>query len=128
MPRRPGRKRIAGGFSPTERADMMRLKATEAKKAGDIYEAQFAQGTRYWEYWMRIVQPYLGGLRTDPDLTKEQRMIAVKEFYRMLPDAIFLTLSKVKLVAKQRARTMVVTVPAGEVKPAMPASSSAPYL
>jgi len=83
------------------------------------YEKQFRQvGIPKWVYHMEIVNPYVGGfLAVHPDLTEEQRQVAVKEFLRRYREGLPVFLSSLAMECFSFAKSFVVTVPARSPKP-----------
>jgi len=95
----------------------MATKATKAEKASDIWEREFAKGTRNWAYWIRIISPYVNFLSVHPALTEEQRQVAVKEFFRRVSENIGDFLSSCAQESFEFASAFVVAVPERPAKP-----------
>ncbi|MDI6904487.1 MAG: hypothetical protein QMD13_03200 [Candidatus Bathyarchaeia archaeon] len=78
------RRGIARGLDIGRTAGKMRTKATEAETSGRVWEREFETGVTNWQYWMRIIQPYIQTVGVDPDLTPGQRQVAVKETFKRI--------------------------------------------
>jgi len=84
------------------------------------WEKQFLIGTRNWTYWMRIVYPYVMHIATHPNLTEEQKQVAVKEFFRRVREGLPTFLAS--LAGTSVAFGMAYTMPVARRSPKPPAS------
>lgn len=85
----------------------MRRKATEAETSGREWERQFARGTVNWQYWMRIIMPYIQTVGIDPDLTPEQKQIAVKETFKRVRAGLPLFLARCAQAGRDYSKRMI---------------------
>jgi hypothetical protein len=106
------RRGIARGLDIGRVAGKMRMKATEAETSGRVWEREFERGTINWQYWMRIIMPYIQTVGIDPDLTPEQRQIAVKETFRRVREGLPLFLARCAQAGRDYAKRMVPVTPA----------------
>ena len=100
------RRRIVRGLDIGRSASKMRAKATEALKAGDVYEREFAKGIQNWSYWMRLIMPYLYR-SISPEMTPEQRQVAVKEYLKRVRQGLPLFLIQCAKAANDYAMAVV---------------------
>jgi len=117
-----GQKRIARGLDIGRVAGKMRMKATEAETSGRVWEREFERGTINWQYWMRIIMPYIQTVGIDPELTPEQKQIAVKETFKRVREGLPLFLAQCASAARDYAKRLVV------VRPASPLVVTSPEL
>jgi len=82
-----GRRRIVRGLDIGRSASKMRSKAAEALKGGDVWKREFAKGVQNWSYWMRLIMPYLYR-SISPEMTPEQRQVAVKEYLKRVREEL----------------------------------------
>jgi hypothetical protein len=106
------RRGVAKGLDIGRVADKMRSKATEAETSGRVWEREFHTGVTNWQYWQRIIQPYVQSVGTDPDLTPEQRQVAVKEGFRRVREGLPLFLAGCFRAGREYARRIIPVRPA----------------
>jgi len=115
--------RIARGTNIGLRSVLMGESAVGAPETlgKNRWERQFRQvGIPKWVYHMEIVNPYTSGfLGVHPDLTEEQRQVAVKEFLRRYREGMPAFLSSLAMECYNFAKALIVTVPARSPKPSM---------
>lgn len=104
MARRRG---IARGLDIGRTAGKMRGKAELSETAGKVWEREFAIGTTNWQYWMRIIMPFIQTVGVDPDLTPEQKQVAVKETFKRVREGLPLFLARCAQAGREYARTMI---------------------
>ena len=100
------RGKIARGLDIGRSASKMRSKATEALKGGDVWEREFAKGVQNWSYWMRLIMPYLYR-SISPEMTPEQRQVAVKEYLKRVREGLPLFLIQCAKAANDYAMKVV---------------------
>jgi len=119
MPR--GRRKIARGLDIGRKSGLMGESATGAPEMLGKYrwDKEFRQvGVPKWIYHMQIVSPYTSGfLGVHPDLTEEQRQVAVKEFLRRYREGIQVFLQTIAMESFSLAKAIVIPVPARSPKP-----------
>jgi len=122
MPRRRGPGRIARGVNIAHHQAMM---AETTEKVGkERYAREFVQrGLLRREYYMEMVSPYVAFLSVHPDLSREQRQAAVKEFYRRFREQFENFLASCADAALRFATTFVTPVAERAKKPAPPRAS-----
>jgi hypothetical protein len=98
---------IARGLDIGRTAGKMRAKATEAETSGRVWEREFERGTVNWAYWMRIIMPFIQSVGVDPDLTPEQRQVAVKETFKRVREGLPLFLARCAQAGRSYARTVI---------------------
>jgi len=83
------------------------------------WKKQFTtRGLPKWVYHMEIVSPYTNGfLAVHPDLTEEQRQVAVKEFLRRYREGFPAFLQSIAMESFNFAKSFVVPVVARSKKP-----------
>ena len=101
------RKGVARGLDIGRIGAKMASKATEAETSGRVWEREFAKGTTNWAYWMRIIMPYIQTVGVDPDLTPEQRQVAVKETFKRVREGLPLFLSKCAQAGRTYAKVII---------------------
>jgi len=70
-------------------AGKMRAKAEIAETAGKTWEREFAVGTTNWQYWMRIIMPFIQAVVT---VVLPEKV--VEELDLLVGDGIFLSRSE----------------------------------
>jgi len=112
----PRRRRIARGTNITRVAAAM--EETTEKVGKERYRREFVQrGLPRFEYYLELVLPYVHHLATDPNLSKEQRQAAVKEFFRRYREGLDKFLTTLALEAKKFAITYQIAVAERAKKP-----------
>jgi hypothetical protein len=101
------RKRIARGLDIGRTAGKMRARAELAETGGKTWEREFAIGTTNWQYWMRIIQPFIQAVGVDPDLTPEQRQVAVKETFKRVREGLPLFLARCAQAGREFAKRVI---------------------
>ena len=83
------------------------------------WKKQFTtRGLPKWVYHMQIVSPYTNGfLAVHPDLTEEQRQVAVKEFLRRYKEGFPVFLQSIAMESFRYAKAFVIAIPARSPKP-----------
>jgi hypothetical protein len=83
------------------------------------WERQFkTEGIPKFKYHILITQPYTAGfLGVHPDLTEEQRQVAVKEFLRRYREGLQVFLQSIAMESFNYAKGLVIPVPARSPKP-----------
>ena len=73
-----------------QKARALNIAGTAEKMSEDITMAGkekwakgFGRGTSNWQYWQEILYPGTQAIRSDPELTPEQRMLANKAFIHL---------------------------------------------
>jgi hypothetical protein len=69
---------------------------------------------------MRIIMPYIQTVGIDPDLTPEQRQIAVKETFKRVREGLPLFLARCAQAGRDFARTVIPVRPASPLVVANP--------
>ena len=101
------RKRIARGLDIGRVAGKMRARAELAETGGKVWEREFAIGTTNWQYWMRIIMPFIQAVGVDPDLTPEQRQVAVKETFKRVREGLPLFLARCAQAGREFAKRVI---------------------
>ena len=99
--------RIAKGLLIGDKAELMRKTITGVDVGGKRWETETAKGTVHWTYWMKIIMPIINGVTTMHGLTKEQRMLAVKETLKIVGETFEDYLISCAYKGVEHARTMV---------------------
>jgi len=95
------------------------LKGTPAK---DVWEQVYAeQGLPVFQAWLEHALPAIYHLAVHPDLTEEQRQVAVKEWFRRKRQVEKEVNARLAEVAFLYAKRSVATVTKMEAKPVPPA-------
>ena len=73
-----------------QKARALNIAGTAEKMAEDIttpgkekWAKGFGKGTSNWQYWQEILYPGTQAIRSDPDLSPEQKMLANKAFIHL---------------------------------------------
>jgi len=97
-------------------------KALEGTPAADVWKEEFEkQGLPVFQAWLEHALPYIYALATDPDMTEEQRQVAVKEWFRRKRQVEPAINSRLVEVAKMFAMRTTATVVKPGAKPVPPA-------
>lgn len=110
---------VARGLEIGRKSLLMSEKAKEAKPSSKVWEEEFERGTANWRYHMRLNLPYVNYVSVHPNLTEEQRMIAVKEYWRRWREGLPSFMASCADESVRFAMGLVVRVPARSSKPSM---------
>lgn len=99
--------KIARGLDIGRISGKMARKATREETSGKVWEEEFAKGTTNWAYWMRIVMPYIQTVGIDPDLTPEQKQVAVKETFKAIKQGLPLFLASCAQKGRRFAKAVI---------------------
>jgi len=117
MPRRKKipRMRIGVDIGRIQKSIKKKLKGTPAR---EIWEQVYAeQGLPVFQAWLEHILPFVYHLATHPDLTEEQKQVAVKEFFRRKRQVEAAVNSRIAEVSFLYAKRSVATVTKMEAKP-----------
>jgi len=92
----------------------------------DKWSRETSEGYQGWLYLRSIIDPYLQWLGRHPDLTPEQRQVAVKTFWKKLitEKGLEMFLASVARACYDYAKGLVMTVAEREKSPPAPPSAS----
>ena len=99
--------KIAKGLLIGDKAELMRKSITGVDVGGKRWEEETAKGTTYWTYWMKMVMPIINGVTTMQGLTKDQKMLAVKETLKIISDTFEDYLISCAYKGVAHAKTMI---------------------
>ncbi|MGB9659843.1 MAG: hypothetical protein ACPLY9_04910 [Nitrososphaerales archaeon] len=114
------RKRTFGSYrSPPVPRQMLSAKETvEGVKGHERYMREYGtHGIIRMEVFQELVQPYISGIKTNPNLTSEQKSIAVKEFFRRFREGLADFMMTIRGECERYATAFVIPVATSPAKP-----------
>jgi len=114
------RKRTFGSYrSPPVPRQMLSAKETvEGVKGSERYAREYGtRGILRMEVFQELVQPYISGIKTNPNLSSEQKAIAVKEFFRRFREGLAEFMMTIRGECERYATAFVMPIPTSPAKP-----------